>query len=45
MEYSDPRVLEEMEGEDAQRVTLATLVWSEKFLMLTEFVVIVSGLP
>jgi len=27
MEYSDPRVLEEMEGEDAQRVALVTLVW------------------
>ena len=30
MESSDPRVLEEMEGEDAQRVTLATLVGGEK---------------
>src|SRR2546423_1612921 len=34
IEYSDPRVLEEMEGEDAQRVALATLVWDEKYKCL-----------
>jgi hypothetical protein len=37
MEYSDPRVLEEMEGADAQRVALATLVWGEKFKFLYEY--------
>ncbi len=37
MEYSDPRVLEEMEGEDAQRVTLATLVWGEKYNSILKF--------
>src|SRR2546422_7792954 len=37
MEYSDPRVLEEMEGEDAQRVTLENLVWGEKFTFLYEY--------
>jgi len=31
MEYGDPRMLEEMEGEDARRVTLETLVRGEKF--------------
>ena len=36
MEYSDPRVLEEMEGEDAHKVTLATLVRGEKFTFLYE---------
>jgi Plasmid pRiA4b ORF-3-like protein len=30
MEYGDPNMLEEMEGEDARRVTLATLVRGEK---------------
>ena len=34
MAYSDPRVLEEMEGEEAQRVTRATLVWDAKFQCL-----------
>jgi len=37
MEYSDPRVLEEMEGEDAQRITLATLVWGEKCKFLYRY--------
>ena len=37
MEYSDPRVLEEMEGEDAQRVTLASLVWDEKCKFLYRY--------
>lgn len=37
MEYSDPRVLEEMEGEDAHKVTLATLVRGEKFTFLYEY--------
>ena len=37
MEYSDPRVLEEMEGEDAQRVALATLVWGEKCTFLYRY--------
>ena len=31
IEYGDPKMLEEMEGEDARTVTLATLVRSEKF--------------
>ena len=30
MEYGDPRMLEEMEGEDARRVTLETLVQGAK---------------
>ena len=30
IEYGDPSILEEMEGEDARRVTLATLVWDEQ---------------
>jgi hypothetical protein len=30
MEYGDPSLFEEMEGEDARRVTLATLVRGEK---------------
>jgi hypothetical protein len=37
VEYSDPRVLEEMEGEDAQRVALATLVWGEKCKFLYRY--------
>jgi Plasmid pRiA4b ORF-3-like protein len=37
MEYSDPRVLEEMEGEDAQRVILVTLVWGEKCKFLYRY--------
>jgi hypothetical protein len=37
MEYGDPRMLEEMEGEDARRVTLATLVWGEKCKFLYEY--------
>ena len=37
MEYSDPRVLEEMEGEDAQRVVLATLVCGEKCKFLYRY--------
>jgi hypothetical protein len=37
MAYSDPRMLEEMEGEDARRVTLATLVWGEQFKFLYEY--------
>jgi hypothetical protein len=36
MEYSDPSTLEEMEGEDARRVTLATLVRGEKDTFLYE---------
>jgi pRiA4b ORF-3-like protein len=34
MEYGDPRMLEEMEGEDARRVTLASLVRGEKATFL-----------
>jgi hypothetical protein len=30
LEYGDPSILEEMEGEDARRVTLATLVRGEQ---------------
>jgi hypothetical protein len=37
MEYCDPRVLEEMEGYDARRVTLETLVWVEKSKVLYEY--------
>ena len=37
MEYGDPRVLEEMEGEDARRVTLASLVRGEKAKFLYEY--------
>jgi hypothetical protein len=37
MEYGDPRMLEEMEGEDARRVTLATLVRGEKAKFLYEY--------
>jgi hypothetical protein len=37
MEYSDPTVLEEMEGEDARSVTLATLVQGEKSKLLYEY--------
>src|SRR5262244_295373 len=37
MEYGDPSMLEEMEGEDARRVTLATLVWGEKAKLLYEY--------
>jgi Plasmid pRiA4b ORF-3-like protein len=37
MEYGDPRMLEEMEGEDARRVTLATLVRGEKCKFLYEY--------
>jgi hypothetical protein len=39
LEYGDPSILEEMEGEDARRVTLATLVWDEqdKFLYAYDF--------
>ena len=37
MEYGDPRMLEEMEGEDARRVTLETLVRGEKFKFLYEY--------
>jgi Plasmid pRiA4b ORF-3-like protein len=37
MEYSDPRVLEEMEGADARRVTLATVVRGEKSKFLYEY--------
>lgn len=36
MEYGDPRMLQEMEGEDARRVTLATLVRGEKCKFLYE---------
>jgi len=35
--YGDPCMLEEMEGEDARRVTLATLVRSEKDTFLYEY--------
>jgi pRiA4b ORF-3-like protein len=37
MEYGDPSMLEEMEGEDARRVTLATLVRGEKDKLLYEY--------
>jgi Plasmid pRiA4b ORF-3-like protein len=37
MEYGDPRMLEEMEGEDARRVTLATLVRGEQDTFLYEY--------
>jgi hypothetical protein len=37
MEYGDPKMLEEMEGEDARRVTLATLVWGEKCKFFYEY--------
>jgi Plasmid pRiA4b ORF-3-like protein len=37
LEYGDPRMLEEMEGEDARRVTLATLVRGEKDKFLYEY--------
>jgi Plasmid pRiA4b ORF-3-like protein len=37
MEYGDPSMLEEMEGEDARRVTLATLVQGEKDTFLYEY--------
>jgi len=37
VEYSDPNMLEEMEGEDARRVTLATLVRGEKDTFLYEY--------
>jgi hypothetical protein len=37
MEYGDPRMLEEMEGEDARRVTLETLVRGEKAKFLYEY--------
>jgi pRiA4b ORF-3-like protein len=37
MEYGDPSMLEEMEGEDARRVTLATLVRGEKDKFLYEY--------
>jgi hypothetical protein len=36
MEYSDPSMLEEMEGEDARKVTLAALVRGEKDTFLYE---------
>lgn len=36
-EYSDPNMLEEMEGEDARRVPLATLVRGEKDTLLSEY--------
>jgi len=36
-EYSDPNMLEEREGEDARRVTLATLVRGEKDKLLYEY--------
>ena len=36
MEYGDSSMLEEMEGEDARRVTLATLVRGEKAKFLYE---------
>ena len=36
-EYSDPNMLEEIEGEDACRVTLATLVRGEKDTLLSEY--------
>ena len=37
MEYGDPSMLEEMEGEDARRVTLETLVRGEKDKFLYEY--------
>jgi Plasmid pRiA4b ORF-3-like protein len=37
IEYGDPSMLEEMEGEDARRVTLATLVRGEKDKVLYEY--------
>ena len=37
MEYSDPKVLEEMEGHDARRVTLGTLVRGVKSKFLYEY--------
>jgi hypothetical protein len=37
IEYGDPGMLEEMEGEDARRVTLATLVRGEKDTFLYEY--------
>jgi Plasmid pRiA4b ORF-3-like protein len=37
IECGDPRMLEEMEGEDARKVTLATLVWGEKCKFLYEY--------
>ena len=37
MEYSDPSMLAEMEGEDTHRVTLANLVRGEKYKFLYEY--------
>jgi len=37
MEYGDPSMVEEMEGEDARRVTLASLVRGEKAKFLYEY--------
>jgi Plasmid pRiA4b ORF-3-like protein len=37
MEYGDPRMLEEMESEDARRVSLATLVRGERDTFLYEY--------
>jgi len=37
LEYGDPSMLEEMEGEDARRVTLAALVSGEKDKFLYEY--------
>jgi hypothetical protein len=37
IQYSDPSILEEMEGEDARRVTLASLVRGEKDTFLYEY--------
>ncbi len=37
MEYGDPSMVEEMEGEDARRVTLETLVRGEKDKFLYEY--------
>ena len=37
MEYGHQRMLEEMEGEDARRVTLETLARSEKAKFLYEY--------
>lgn len=37
MAYGDPRMLEEMEGEDARKATLATLVRGEKSKILYEY--------
>jgi hypothetical protein len=37
MEYGDPRMLEEMEGEDARRATLASLAQGEKAKFLYEY--------